>query len=168
MGKSLCYALLPAIFDMKRGLAESPSSIVMVVSPLIALMKDQCTSFAQKGITAGHVSDKEATDRETRRRIQRGECQLVFISPEALFLTMEWRRMLTTDRYLKHLVGFVVDEAHCVKKWYVCIINFIKFVTSINLAFYYYVFTGVKAFDVNFQDLVRSEVLYPSMSMSWR
>ena len=118
-GKSLCYALIPVIFDMKLGLAESPSSIVMVVSPLIALMKDQCTSFARKGITAGHVSDKEATDRETRRRIQRGECQLVFLSPEALFLTTEWRRMLTTDRYLKHLVGFVVDEAHCVKKWYV-------------------------------------------------
>ena len=38
-GKSLCYALLPLIFDMKEGLEEK-TSICMVVSPLVALMKD--------------------------------------------------------------------------------------------------------------------------------
>ena len=66
--KSLCYALLSSIFDMKRGLVEK-TSIAMVVSPLIALMKDQSLSFTHKGITAGYVSDKESTDRETRRKI---------------------------------------------------------------------------------------------------
>lgn len=45
-GKPLCYALIPVIFDMKLGLAKSPSLIVMVISPLIALMKDQFMSFA--------------------------------------------------------------------------------------------------------------------------
>ena len=39
------------------------------------------------------------------------------VSPEALFLATEWRRMLAGDIYGKNLVGFVVDEAHCVKKW---------------------------------------------------
>ena len=117
-GKSLCYALLPYVFDVKRGLVEK-TSIVMIVSPLIALMKDQSASFTRKGISAGYVSDKESTDRETRRKILRGEFQLVFISPEALFLATEWRRMLAGDLYGKNLVGFVVDEAHCVKKWYV-------------------------------------------------
>lgn len=115
-GKSLCYALLPAVFDVKRGLVEK-TSIVMVVSPLIALMKDQSMSFTSKGITAGYVSDKESTNKETRRKILRGEFQLVFISPEALFLATEWRRMLAGDLYGKNLVGFVIDEAHCVKKW---------------------------------------------------
>ena len=56
-GKSLCYALLPFIFDVKRGLVEK-KSVVMVVSPLIALMKDQSSSFTRRGITAGYVSDK--------------------------------------------------------------------------------------------------------------
>ena len=117
-GKSLCYALLPFIFDVKRGLVEK-KSVVMVVSPLIALMKDQSSSFTRRGITAGYVSDKETTDKETKRKILRGECQLVFISPEALFLATEWRKMLSGDLYGRNLVGFIVDEAHCVKKWYV-------------------------------------------------
>jgi ATP-dependent DNA helicase RecQ len=43
-GKSLCYALLPIVFNKIRGIAES-RSIVMVVSPLIALMKDQSVSL---------------------------------------------------------------------------------------------------------------------------
>ena len=115
-GKSLCYALLPSIFDMKRRLTET-TSVAMVVSPLIALMKDQSSSFTEKGIVAEYVSDKESTDKETRRKIYKGECQLVFISPEALFLTIEWRRMLSSDYYRNNLVGFIVDEAHCVKKW---------------------------------------------------
>jgi ATP-dependent DNA helicase RecQ len=115
-GKSLCYALLPWIFDMRRGLAEK-TSICMIVSPLIALMKDQSTSFTAKGISATYISDKEATNKGTKRKIVKGEYQLVFISPEALFLATEWRRMLAGDYYRKHLVGFIVDEAHCVKKW---------------------------------------------------
>ena len=113
-GKSLCYTLLPAIFNMKNGLTEK-TSICLIVSLLIALMKDQSVLFAQKGITATFVSDKETTDKETRRRIRRGECQLMFISPEALFLTAEWRGMLSSDLYRHYLVGFMVDEAHCVK-----------------------------------------------------
>ena len=50
-GKSLCYALLPLIFDMRRGLVKR-TSICMMVSPLIALMKDQSTSFTAKGISS--------------------------------------------------------------------------------------------------------------------
>lgn len=117
-GKSNCYALLPLVFDRMRGLVEK-TSIVLIVSPLIALMKDQSVSFTRKGISAGYVSDKETTDRDTKKKILRGQYQLVFISPEALFLATEWRRMLAGDIYGQNLVGFVVDEAHCVKKWYV-------------------------------------------------
>ena len=116
--KSLCYALLPLIFDMKRGHVEK-RSVCMVVSPLIALMQDQSMSFTTRGISAGYVSDKEFKEKEKTRKIKRGECQLIFISPEALFLTTEWRVMLSSDYYRRNLVGFIVDEAHCVKKWYV-------------------------------------------------
>ena len=60
----------------------------MVSSPLIALIKDQSMSFTRKGVTAGYVSDKKTTDSEARSKVLRGEFQLVFLSPEALFLTM--------------------------------------------------------------------------------
>ena len=61
-GKSSCYALLPAVFDRKKNLPEK-TSIVVIVSPLVALMKDQTSSFTAKGISACYVSDKYATDR---------------------------------------------------------------------------------------------------------
>ncbi len=43
-GKSLCFAILPNVFDRIRGLTENPASIVIVVSPLISLMKEQVKS----------------------------------------------------------------------------------------------------------------------------
>ena len=79
-------------------------------------MRDQVASFTSIGMVAAYVND-EAPNRDAQRKIKHGECQLVFISPEALFRTLEWRGMLSTDMYRNNLVGFVVDEAHCVKKW---------------------------------------------------
>ena len=66
------------------------------------------------------VTTQETTDKETQRKILRGEFQLVFISPEALFLVTEWRRMLSGDLYGRNLAGFVVDEADCVNNLMVC------------------------------------------------
>ena len=62
------------------------------------------------------MEDRDATI-DKRRGVRKGEYQLVFFSPEALFATLEWRRMLASDLYRSHLVAFVIDEAHCVKKW---------------------------------------------------
>ena len=62
-GKSLCYVLLPLIFDKLRETVER-RLIVMVVSPLIALMKDQSTKFMKRGITAVYISDLESMDKE--------------------------------------------------------------------------------------------------------
>ena len=45
-GKSLCFGVLPRAFDLKRGVQRQ--SLIMVVSPLIALMRDQAASFASK------------------------------------------------------------------------------------------------------------------------
>ena len=116
-GKSLCFGVLPRAFDLKRGVQSQ--SLVMVVSPLVALMRDQAASFASKGVTAACISDKDDhhSTKLTRRGIKRGDFQLIFVSPEALFATLEWRKMLCNDVYRTNLVAFVVDEAHCVKKW---------------------------------------------------
>ena len=95
-GKSLCFVLLPRVFDLLRGVEKL--SVVMVVSPLVALMKEQVVSYSAKGISAACVSDMDdrQANKETRRAIKRGEFQLVFISPEALFATLEWRFIETT------------------------------------------------------------------------
>ena len=46
-----------------------------------------------------------------------GQFQIVFSSPEMLFLHKRWRDMLTSNVYFSQLQAFVVDEAHTCKKW---------------------------------------------------
>ncbi len=55
-GKSFCYWCLPEVFDMMNG--KSGKSIVIVVSPLIALMMDQVASLSNRGIKTIHVSSE--------------------------------------------------------------------------------------------------------------
>ena len=52
-----------------------------------------------------------------------GNFQVVFTSQECLFLSMEWKIVLLSNVYQQNLIGFVVDEAHCIKKLYVHEIN---------------------------------------------
>ena len=114
-GKSLCFALLPRVFDIIRGVDKA--SIAIIISPLISLMQDQVTNFNRMGISSVSISDKESTSKESRRNILKGRYQLIFMSPESLFFNLDWRRMLSTDVYMKNLIAFIVDEAHCVTKW---------------------------------------------------
>ena len=51
--------------------------------------------------------------------VREGKAQLLFISPESLLSNPSWLDMLRTAVYQDNLSGFVVDEAHCVKKWLV-------------------------------------------------
>ena len=50
-----------------------------------------------------------------KKEILEGKCQVVFISPESLFTGRRWRDMLRQEPYRSNLVGFIVDEAHCVR-----------------------------------------------------
>ena len=72
-GKSLCYVMLLRLFNMLRGTAST--SIVLAVSRLIALMKDQVAIFTVKGIRTAYVSDKEDCTGATRRSMRKGEHQ---------------------------------------------------------------------------------------------
>ena len=111
-GKSLCYAALPAAFD---SLKKTSNSIVLVVSPLIALMKDQVATLSAKGLSVGCVT-RESSNAEKAMALS-GQYQLVLFSPEALLTVRRWREMLQSEVYKSRIVAFVVDEAHCVKKW---------------------------------------------------
>ena len=117
-GKSLCYAALPGAFDLLLGRRPS-TSIVIAVSPLIALMKDQVAAMSAKGLAIGCVT-QESSDEE-KARVKSGEFQLVLFSPEALLSIRRWRELLQGHLYSSRIVAFVVDEAHCVKKWCVCV-----------------------------------------------
>ena len=85
-GKSLCYGCLPRVFDSLKGMENK--SIVVVVTPLIALMKDQVATFTAKGLSAAYVNAE--TDIKTRDMIYKGQFQLIFIGPEQLLGKRKW------------------------------------------------------------------------------
>ena len=111
-GESLCYGCLPAAFDSLRSEAKS---IVIVISPLVALMKDQVKVFRSKGLPAGYVG--EGSSHEMKLGVLSGAFQLVSFSPEAILNQKRWRYLLRQEPYVSHLMALVVDEAHCVIKW---------------------------------------------------
>ena len=111
-GKSLCYSILPSVFDTLRGCNKS---IMIVVSPLIALMQDQVQSLCQKDVRAAFLCG--GTDSITKSSICAGDYQVLFVSPEMLLRDKEMRDILQSPTYQENVVGLAVDEAHCVKKW---------------------------------------------------
>ena len=92
-------------------------SIVLCISPLTALMMDQKSKFVPMGIHTDFVA--EQSDEEAVKRVLSGQAQLVYISPESIIGNTRFWSMLLSSVYQEHLVAFVVDEAHCVKTWYV-------------------------------------------------
>jgi len=103
-GKSLCYQL-PALAD--RGL-------VVVVSPLIALMSDQLRRLSEAGVRASMLASGMADGHNAQalREITAGSAQLVLAAPER-FASAAFREALARRR----VALFVVDEAHCVAEW---------------------------------------------------
>lgn len=103
-GKSLCYQL-PAV--MRDGLT-------VVVSPLIALMKDQVDSLHERGLSATCINSSlsPSEQHERIRRMQAGEYDLVYIAPERL------RQSAFTAAVLQANVSLLaIDEAHCISEW---------------------------------------------------
>ena len=79
-------------------------------------MEEQCDELSNKGISALHVTSTSVNE-STEAALFEGRFRLIFISPEQLLGKKKWRDLLRSDVYQKNMVAFVVDEAHCVKKW---------------------------------------------------
>ena len=116
-GKSLIFQMAPLVASelAKSCTHFDPESIIIVISPLIALMKDQVASLQRLNIKAAFV----AADQEERvlQEVEAGKFRIVYASPEAMLSVDRWRRMLSTDKYKRALIGIAVDEAHCISHW---------------------------------------------------
>ena len=103
-GKSLCYQVPPAVLERTD----------VVVSPLIALMKDQVDGLRQCGYPAAalHGGMTPEEQRTVEAGIARGEFRLLFVAPERL---MAGRLLTLLDA--ARVRAFAVDEAHCISQW---------------------------------------------------
>lgn len=93
-------------------------SIAVCISPLTAIMVEQTAKFNSLGIVAEFVGEAQ-TNPDARRRVLRGEVQVVLISPENVILNSSYRNMFLSEKYRQKMVALVVDEAHCIKTWLV-------------------------------------------------
>ena len=81
-------------------------------------MFDQKKRFSSMGLSTEFVGSAQ-DDPVATTRVLNGTIQLVFISPENLLNNKKFRIMFEKDIYQERMVALVIDEAHCVKLWYV-------------------------------------------------
>jgi ATP-dependent DNA helicase RecQ len=103
-GKSLCFQL-PALLQ---------EGLTLVVSPLIALMKDQVDALRSLGVPATYLNSSldTAESRNRLRGLHNGEFKLLYVAPERLMLD-HWTENLQAWK----IARVAVDEAHCISEW---------------------------------------------------
>jgi len=103
-GKSLCYQLPALKF----------SGITLVISPLIALMKDQVDALKANGISAEFINSSltPAEINQIQNRAKKGEIKILYLAPERLALDY-----FQTFLKILEISLIAIDEAHCISEW---------------------------------------------------
>jgi ATP-dependent DNA helicase RecQ len=103
-GKSMCYQV-PAI---------ARDGVGIVVSPLIALMRDQVEALRQAGVNAATLNSSISSEESSRtfRDLKNGKLQLLYVAPERLVLP-GFKSMMQGVK----IALIAIDEAHCVSQW---------------------------------------------------
>ena len=103
-GKSLCYQLPAVLLE----------GVTVVVSPLIALMKDQVDSLRERGVAAAFLNSSQdlAEQRAVLEAASRGQLKLLYVSPERFRFQGAFAAIQRLPIAL-----FAIDEAHCISHW---------------------------------------------------
>ena len=105
-GKSLCYQIPALILD----------GLTLVISPLIALMKDQVDALRNNGIAAEFLNSSQTSREQTEvfQSVRQGKTKILYVAPERL--------LQSGDQFIDFLRNinvslFAIDEAHCISSW---------------------------------------------------
>lgn len=105
-GKSLCYQIPSLILE----------GLTLVVSPLIALMKDQVDALKNNGIAAEFLNSSQTSREQTEvfQSVRQGKTKILYVAPERL--------LQSGDQFIEFLRSikvslFAIDEAHCISSW---------------------------------------------------
>ena len=137
-GKSLIFHLLPGLLFAKEMLLKNESvrdinisavtAVVIVVSPLNALINNQISRLGLSGIRASVLGVKMSPDHEfdsldcdlrlcDEEKLCAGHYHIVFAHPESFISCKYGRELLQSQAYQTNISAIVIDEAHCILEW---------------------------------------------------
>ena len=111
----ICYSYIYVTYMQHICGFGKGKNIIVVISPLTSLMKDQVMRLISLGITA--ISLAEITTEKQCNEVKNGDYSVVFGSPELWLGDEKWRKMARSDCYRKSVRAVAVDEAHVICHW---------------------------------------------------